>query len=279
MTETRPDWTISRQRAWGVPIPAVRCAECDEVAPLTVTMDRVEEIFAREGSDAWYSRPAADFVAHGVKCAKCGGTVFVKEEDILDVWFDSGSSQAAVLAMRPELKWPADAYLEAVEQARGWFSSSLFCAVRGSRRRAVQEHHQSRADDRRQGPQDVQVARQLGGRRRCGRPDGRRRAAAGVRLARLHRRHHARPDDFHRGVGVVSQDSQHLPLRARQSRRLRSGARRGRIEGHARVRSLHPRAHREAQERSAPRLRSVRVPDRVPGDAEFYRRRSELARI
>src|SRR5208337_2565354 len=129
MTETRPDWCISRQRAWGVPIPAVRCAQCDEVAPLLATMDRVEEIFAREGSDAWYSRPAADFVAPGVKCAKCGGVVFVKEEDILDVWFDSGSSQAAVLAVRPELKWPADAYLEAVEQARGWFSSSLFCAV------------------------------------------------------------------------------------------------------------------------------------------------------
>ena len=129
MTETRPDWCISRQRAWGVPIPAVRCAECDEVAPLLATMDRVEEIFAREGSDAWYSRPAADFVAPGVKCAKCGGVVFVKEEDILDVWFDSGSSQAAVLAVRPELKWPADAYLEAVEQARGWFSSSLFCGV------------------------------------------------------------------------------------------------------------------------------------------------------
>ncbi len=129
MTETRPDWCISRQRAWGVPIPAVRCADCAEVAPLLATMDRVEEIFAREGSDAWYSRPAADFVAPGVKCAKCGGADFTKEEDILDVWFDSGSSQAAVLGARPELKWPADAYLEAVEQARGWFGSSLVCAV------------------------------------------------------------------------------------------------------------------------------------------------------
>ena len=129
MTETRPDWCISRQRAWGVPIPAVRCAKCDEVAPLLATMDRVEEIFAREGSDSWYSRPAADFAAPGLKCQRCGGADFVKQEDILDVWFDSGSSQAAVLGARPELAWPADAYLEAVEQARGWFGSSLVCAV------------------------------------------------------------------------------------------------------------------------------------------------------
>ena len=129
MTETRPDWCISRQRAWGVPIPAVRCAKCDEVAPLLATMDRVEEIFACEGSDAWYSRPAADFVAPGLKCQRCGGADFIKQEDILDVWFDSGSSQAVVLGARPELTWPADAYLEAVEQARGWFGSSLVCAV------------------------------------------------------------------------------------------------------------------------------------------------------
>jgi isoleucyl-tRNA synthetase len=129
MTETRPDWTISRQRAWGVPIPAVRCAECDEVALDLATMNRVAEIFAREGSDAWYSRPASDFVAPDLRCAKCGGATFIKEEDVLDVWFDSGASQAAVLAARPELTWPADAYLEAVEQARGWFGSSLVCAV------------------------------------------------------------------------------------------------------------------------------------------------------
>jgi isoleucyl-tRNA synthetase len=129
MTETRPDWTISRQRAWGVPIPAVRCAECDEIALDLATMDRVAKVFAREGSDAWYERPVSDFVAPSLKCAKCGGATFIKEEDVLDVWFDSGSSQAAVLGARKELSWPADAYLEAVEQARGWFGSSLVCAV------------------------------------------------------------------------------------------------------------------------------------------------------
>ncbi|HKV53920.1 MAG TPA: isoleucine--tRNA ligase [Candidatus Binataceae bacterium] len=129
MTETRPDWCLSRQRAWGVPIPALRCGGCNEVTLDLETMKRVEGIFAREGSDAWFARPAADFAAPGLKCAKCGGTAFEKEEDVLDVWFDSGSSQNAVLGLRPELVWPADAYLEAVEQARGWFGSSLVCAV------------------------------------------------------------------------------------------------------------------------------------------------------
>jgi isoleucyl-tRNA synthetase len=129
MTETRPDWTLSRQRAWGVPIPALRCASCAEVVLDVETMKRVEEIFRREGSDAWFARPAADFAAPGRKCRKCGAEKFDKEEDVLDVWFDSGSSQNAVLSERPELRWPADAYLEAVEQARGWFGSSLVCSV------------------------------------------------------------------------------------------------------------------------------------------------------
>lgn len=128
MTETRPDWCLSRQRAWGVPIPALRCAGCGQVGLYDGVMRAAEEIFAREGSDAWFERPVGDFAA-SVKCAQCGGGEFTKEEDVLDVWFDSGSSQAAVLGQRPELSWPADAYLEAVEQARGWFGSSLTCAV------------------------------------------------------------------------------------------------------------------------------------------------------
>jgi isoleucyl-tRNA synthetase len=128
-TETRPDWCLSRQRAWGVPIPALRCEGCGRVELEAATMERAERIFEREGSDAWFVRPVEDFAAPGYRCAGCGGGAFRKEEDVLDVWFDSGCSQAAVLARRPELKWPADAYLEAVEQARGWFQSSLICAV------------------------------------------------------------------------------------------------------------------------------------------------------
>jgi isoleucyl-tRNA synthetase len=129
MTETRPDWNLSRQRAWGVPIPALRCKQCDEVTLDLEVMKAAERIFEKEGSDAWFERPVGDFVPMGFKCPTCAGTSFEKQEDVLDVWFDSGCSQAAVLAKRPELRWPADAYLEAVEQARGWFGSSLACAV------------------------------------------------------------------------------------------------------------------------------------------------------
>jgi isoleucyl-tRNA synthetase len=129
MTETRPDWCLSRQRAWGVPIPAVRCADCGYVGLYDAVMATAQRRFADEGSDAWFARPVDDFLTPEVQCACCGGARFTREEDVLDVWFDSGSSQAAVLAARPELTWPADAYLEAVEQARGWFGSSLACAV------------------------------------------------------------------------------------------------------------------------------------------------------
>jgi isoleucyl-tRNA synthetase len=112
-----------------VPIPAIRCAGCGHVGLYDPVMAAAERLFVQEGSDAWFARPVTDFVPSDVRCESCGGQSFTREEDVLDVWFDSGSSQAAVLAARPELTWPADAYLEAVEQARGWFGSSLACAV------------------------------------------------------------------------------------------------------------------------------------------------------
>ena len=134
MVENRPDWCISRQRAWGVPIPALQCQQCGESSLTAAQTARAAEIFEQDGADAWYDRPAADFVPPGLACAKCGGTTFEQERDILDVWFDSGSSHLAVLAERPELTWPADMYLEGTDQHRGWFQSSLLVglATRGA---------------------------------------------------------------------------------------------------------------------------------------------------
>jgi isoleucyl-tRNA synthetase len=129
MMETRPDWCLSRQRVWGVPIPAVRCVKCSDVSLSPDLLKRVEEVFAAQGSDAWYARPLDDFMPHGQVCARCGADSFEKTDDILDVWFDSGCSHAAVLARRPQLSWPADLYIEGVDQHRGWFQVSLITAT------------------------------------------------------------------------------------------------------------------------------------------------------
>jgi len=132
---TRPDWCISRQRSWGVPIPAVVCQGCGESLLTAPLIERAATIFETENADAWYERPIEAFLPDGFTCDKCGGTAFERERDILDVWFDSGSSHEAVLARRPELTWPADMYLEGTDQYRGWFQSSLLVAV-GTRDRA-----------------------------------------------------------------------------------------------------------------------------------------------
>src|SRR5207253_499240 len=125
MVENRPDWCISRQRLWGVPITVLYCEGCNEPVTSPELFARVTEHFRKEGADAWFERPAADFLPAGYGCAKCGGAAFRKERDILDVWFDSGCSHVAVLKPRPELTWPADVYLEAHDQHRGWVQSSL----------------------------------------------------------------------------------------------------------------------------------------------------------
>lgn len=131
MIEQRPDWCISRQRAWGVPIPVYYCEECDEEYATDESFARIEELArsADDGIDRWFDTSAAELLPEGAACAKCGGTAFRKETDILDVWFDSGSSSMAVCDPRPELTWPADLYLEGSDQHRGWFQSSLLLAV------------------------------------------------------------------------------------------------------------------------------------------------------
>ena len=129
MIATRPDWCISRQRLWGVPIAVFQCEGCKEFLNDKAINRAVVELFAREGADAWYKRPAEEILPAGIKCAQCGGCKFRKEMDILDVWFESGCSQAAVLGHEPGLPWPADYYLEGGDQHRGWFHSSLLCAV------------------------------------------------------------------------------------------------------------------------------------------------------
>ncbi len=129
MTAERADWCISRQRVWGVPIPAFYCEGCGEVLVTRETVGRVAEIVAERGADAWWQMEPEELLPDGQRCPHCGGTSFRKEKDILDVWFDSGSSHAAVLMTRPELRWPADLYLEGPDQFRGWFNSSLTTAV------------------------------------------------------------------------------------------------------------------------------------------------------
>jgi isoleucyl-tRNA synthetase len=129
MIATRPDWCISRQRIWGVPIAVFLCEKCHEPLNDEAINASVVELFARDGADAWYSKTVAELLPAGTKCPDCGGTEFRKEMDILDVWFESGASWHAVLDVEPELHWPADLYTEGGDQHRGWFHSSLLSSV------------------------------------------------------------------------------------------------------------------------------------------------------
>jgi isoleucyl-tRNA synthetase len=129
MIAERPDWCISRQRVWGVPITVFHCDDCRKPLLDSGLAARAVELFRREGADAWYRYSAAELLPPGAKCPACGGTRLRKETDILDVWFDSGASHDAVLGHRPDLPWPSDVYLEAGDQYRGWFHSSLLVAL------------------------------------------------------------------------------------------------------------------------------------------------------
>ena len=129
MIQNRPDWCLSRQRIWGTPIPGFTCAECQNPLINAQVIERIAGLVSEYGSDVWFERPARDLLPEGTTCAACGATEFNKEQDILDVWFESGVSHAAVVKEQGEDWWPASLYLEGSDQHRGWFHSALLSSV------------------------------------------------------------------------------------------------------------------------------------------------------
>ena len=129
MVEGRPDWCISRQRNWGVPIPSYTCADCGEKVMNDATLDAVIALFKEKGSDAWFTDAPEEYLGEACVCPKCGSHHLKADRDILDVWWDSGVSWKAVCENREELEYPADMYLEGSDQHRGWFQSSLLTSV------------------------------------------------------------------------------------------------------------------------------------------------------
>jgi isoleucyl-tRNA synthetase len=128
MIAGRPDWCVSRQRSWGVPIPAFYCAKCRKLFFNQTSFDVIKALIAKGGADAWFTTDAKDILPAGTKC-ECGSTEFEKESDIFDVWFESGASHRSVLMKRPELHFPTEMYLEGTDQHRGWFQVSLLASL------------------------------------------------------------------------------------------------------------------------------------------------------
>jgi isoleucyl-tRNA synthetase len=173
MVATRPDWCISRQRVWGVPIAVFHCTGCGKLLDSKEAHRAVVELFAREGSDAWYAKEPSQILPAGTKCPHCGKSEFQKENDIIDVWFESGASSLTVLGHDARLPWPADLYLEGNDQYRGWFMSSLLCGV-GTRGKApfrmvttpgwtLDEQGRAMSKSRGNDVDPVDIAKRLGG--------------------------------------------------------------------------------------------------------------------
>ncbi|MEG1858351.1 MAG: class I tRNA ligase family protein, partial [Pseudoflavonifractor sp.] len=129
MISERNDWCISRQRVWGVPIPIFYCAQCGKDIVTPESIEKISSLFREKGSNIWFDSEADDLVPQGFTCPVCGHRHFIKETDIMDVWFDSGSTHAAVLDQRDYLQFPADLYLEGGDQYRGWFQSSMLTSI------------------------------------------------------------------------------------------------------------------------------------------------------
>lgn len=129
MVKLRPDWCLSRQRYWGVPIPAFKCASCGDAFTSSGIIRKTAAFTRGEGANAWFEKPIEELLPEGSSCARCGSKHFKKEDDILDVWFDSGVSHKAVLERREELAFPCDLYLEGSDQHRGWFQASLITSM------------------------------------------------------------------------------------------------------------------------------------------------------
>lgn len=129
MIAERGDWCISRQRTWGVPIPIFYCQDCGTEIVNDETIHKIQDLVRQYGTDVWFAKDVEELIPENLTCPKCGSTHFRKETDIMDVWFDSGSSHRGVLGIRPNLQYPADLYLEGSDQHRGWFNSSLCTAI------------------------------------------------------------------------------------------------------------------------------------------------------